>query len=51
MILGATLAHEGNFTIETKVSFMFFPLAVHCIDMIVSSIGLFFVRTSKIIES
>lgn len=47
MILGATLAHEAEFNLSVKVSFMFFPLAVHCLDLFASTIGMHFVRTKK----
>lgn len=47
MILGATLAHEADFPNYLKVSFMFFPMAVHCIDMLVSTVGMYFVKTGK----
>lgn len=46
MILGATLSHEAGFPHQYKVTFMFFPLVVHCLDIISSTIGMFFVRTS-----
>lgn len=40
MILGGTLAHEAKFTsINVKVTFILFPLAVHCLDIIASTIG------------
>jgi len=39
MILGAALAHEAGFSNELKVSFMFFPLTVHSLDILVSTIG------------
>lgn len=38
-IKGATLAHEANFSLSVKVSFMFFPLSVHCLDIFASTIG------------
>ncbi|EGR28715.1 vacuolar-type h+-translocating inorganic pyrophosphatase, putative [Ichthyophthirius multifiliis] len=45
MILGATLAQEADFSMSQQASFMLFPLAVHCLDLIASTIGLFFVNT------
>lgn len=45
MILGATLANDGGFKDEEKVSFMLFPLTVHCLDILVSTIGMVFVKT------
>ncbi|CAD8185552.1 unnamed protein product [Paramecium pentaurelia] len=45
MILGATLTHEANLHINYKVTFMLFPLVVHCLDIISSTIGMYFVRT------
>jgi len=47
MILGATLAHEAKFTQHEKVTFMLFPLTVHCLDIFASTIGMLFVRTRK----
>ncbi|KAL4469330.1 hypothetical protein ABPG72_005966 [Tetrahymena utriculariae] len=47
MILGATLAHEARFSLSLKVSFMFFPLAVHCLDLFASTVGMHFVKTKK----
>ena len=46
MILGATLAHEAGFNNQYKVTFMLFPLVVHCLDILSSTIGMFFVRTT-----
>jgi len=45
MIIGVTLAHEAGFNNFTKLSFMFFPLTVHCLDLVASTLGIFFVRT------
>jgi H(+)-translocating pyrophosphatase len=47
MILGATLAHEANFKKHELVTFMLFPLTVHCLDIIASTIGMLFVHTKK----
>jgi Na+/H+-translocating membrane pyrophosphatase len=46
MILGATLAHEAGFSHQFKVTFMLFPLVVHCLDILSSTIGMLFVRTT-----
>ena len=45
MILGATLADEANFKTDEKVCFMLFPLTVHCLDILVSTIGMHYVKT------
>lgn len=34
MILGATMAHEGRLGTSAKVTFMLFPLVVHCLDIV-----------------
>jgi len=47
MILGATLSNEAGFSLDSKVYFMFFPLSIHCLDIVVSTIGMHFVRTKK----
>jgi len=47
MILGATLAQEANFKTHEKVTFMLFPLTVHCLDIFASTIGMLFVKTKK----
>lgn len=46
MILGAQLTHEANFSTNLKVSFMMFPFLVHCLDLLASTIGMHFVRTT-----
>jgi Na+/H+-translocating membrane pyrophosphatase len=46
MILGATLSHEAGFSHQYKVTFMLFPLVVHCLDIFSSTVGMFFVRTT-----
>ena len=46
MILGATLTSEAQLDMEFRVSFMFFPLVVHCLDIFSSTIGMLFVRTT-----
>ena len=43
MILGATLARDANMNLEQKTTFMVFPLAVHILDMLASTIGMFYV--------
>jgi H+-translocating diphosphatase len=45
MIIGVTLAHEADLDQSTKFSFMFFPLAIHSLDMLASTAGTFFVKT------
>jgi Na+/H+-translocating membrane pyrophosphatase len=47
MILGATLARDAGFDLELKTTFMVFPLAVHCLDIFGSTIGMFYVKTKK----
>lgn len=47
MIIGITLAHHSELDSNTKYSFMFFPLAIHSLDMIASTIGTFFVKTKS----
>ena len=46
MILGATLSREAGFSHQHKVCFMLFPLVVHCLDILSSTVGMFFVRTN-----
>ncbi len=38
MILGATLANEHG--VDSPISYMLFPLVVHCMDILVSSVGI-----------
>lgn len=45
MILGASLAKHAHLDTFHSVSFMFFPLALHSLDLFSSTIGLYFVRT------
>lgn len=40
MILGATLSHEAKLDSATSASFVFYPLVIHALDVIVSSIGI-----------
>ncbi len=45
MILGSTLATEAGLPAGEAVKFMLFPLVVHGMDIIVSSIGIYYVGT------
>lgn len=45
MILGASLAKMAHLDTYHAVSFMFFPLALHSLDLFASTIGLYFVQT------
>jgi len=45
MILGGVLAEQAGFDSDTKSGFILFPLLVHTLDLIVSTIGVFFVKT------
>lgn len=47
MILGSTLADEANFGSTQAAKFVFFPLVVHAMDIIVSSIGIAFVGQTR----
>jgi len=47
MILGSTLADESSMSAPVATKFLFFPLVVHAMDIIVSSIGIAFVGVSK----
>lgn len=46
MILGAGLARMAHLDTYHTVSYMFFPLALHSVDLISSTIGLYFVKTN-----
>lgn len=46
MILGAELAEKGKLH-DYRVSFMMFPLALHCLDIIASTVGMHFVKTKR----
>lgn len=46
MILGATLAKTAHLDTAHSISFMFFPLALHSLDLFSSTIGLYFVKTA-----
>lgn len=45
MILGGALAEKAGLDFEYKSGFILFPLLVHTLDLIVSTIGVFFVQT------
>jgi Na+/H+-translocating membrane pyrophosphatase len=45
MILGGVLGEQAGLDFETKSGFILFPLCVHTLDLIVSTIGVFFVQT------
>lgn len=45
MILGGAMADHAKLDFETKAGFILFPLVVHSLDLIVSTIAVFFVRT------
>ena len=45
MILGGTLADHAGLNFEQKSGFILFPLLVHSLDLTVSTIGIFFVKT------
>lgn len=47
MILGSTLAREANMAKAEAVRFVFFPLVVHAMDILVSSVGIAFVGMTR----
>jgi inorganic pyrophosphatase len=47
MILGGTLADEAGMSKELAARFVLFPLIVHAMDIIVSSIGIAFVAVTR----
>ena len=47
MILGAILSRDAGFDVELKTTFMIFHLAIHCLDMFGSTIGMYYVKTKK----
>lgn len=49
MILGSTLAKEHG--LKENVSFMLFPLAVHAMDILVSSVGIMTLRAGSSTEN
>eukprot|EP00559_Dactyliosolen_fragilissimus_P002560 CAMPEP_0184867084 /NCGR_PEP_ID=MMETSP0580-20130426/25035_1 /TAXON_ID=1118495 /ORGANISM="Dactyliosolen fragilissimus" /LENGTH=870 /DNA_ID=CAMNT_0027367131 /DNA_START=339 /DNA_END=2951 /DNA_ORIENTATION=+ len=51
MILGSTLAYEARMESDVALKFLFFPLIVHAMDIVVSSIGIFFVGIQSSADS
>ena len=47
MILGSTLATEADMDSVTAAKFVFFPLVVHAMDILVSSVGIAFVGVTR----
>jgi H(+)-translocating pyrophosphatase len=47
MILGSTLSTESGMSSSVATKFLFFPLVVHAMDIIVSSVGIAYVGVSK----
>ena len=47
MILGGALAEQAHLGPEISGGFVLFPLGVHCMDMVVSSIGTLLVSTTE----
>lgn len=45
MILGGAMAENAELDFSTKSGFILFPLVVHSLDLIVSTIAVFFVKT------
>jgi len=45
MILGGALSEHAGLDFETKSGFILFPLVVHSLDLLVSTIAVFFVQT------
>jgi len=45
MILGSDLAEKSGMTSDMATYFMMFPLALHCLDIIASTFGMWFVYT------
>lgn len=45
MILGGVMAEHAELDFETKSGFILFPLLVHSLDLLVSTIAVFFVKT------
>ena len=45
MILGGVLAENAELDYAAKSTFILFPLAVHSLDLVVSTISVFFVKT------
>lgn len=47
MILGGALADEAGLPSYTKAGLILFPLLVHSVDLIASTISVFFVKTKR----
>jgi len=47
MILGSSLSREANMSDDVAIKFLFFPLVVHAMDIIVSSAGIAFVGNNS----
>jgi len=47
MIIGGTLSDEASLGPQMKAGFILFPLCIHSLDLIVSTISIFFVSTTK----
>lgn len=47
MILGGYMANHADLDFETKAGFILFPLMVHSLDLLVSTISVYFVQTKK----
>mmetsp|Transcript_8531 Transcript_8531/g.10529 ORF Transcript_8531/g.10529 Transcript_8531/m.10529 type:complete len:426 (+) Transcript_8531:919-2196(+) len=47
MILGGAMAKHAGLDYEMKAGFILFPLLVHSLDLLVSTIAVFFVQTKK----
>jgi Na+/H+-translocating membrane pyrophosphatase len=47
MILGGSMAKHAGLDYEMKAGFILFPLLVHSLDLLVSTIAVFFVSTKK----
>jgi len=51
MILGGTVASESGLSEEEALPFVFFPLVVHAIDIIVSSLGILYISHETVLKS
>ena len=47
MILGGVLGEKAGMSFDVKSGFILFPLLVHSLDLLVSTIGVFFVKTKS----
>jgi len=45
MILGGAMANHAGLSFESKSGFILFPLMVHSLDLLVSTIAVYFVYT------